>query len=407
MKRIIFLNRFFFPDHSATSQILSDLAFHLAQTGYDVEVITSQQRYEDSGAGLPTNENVRCVTIHRVPTTQFGRSHLSGRLLDYASFYGSLWRAINRIASAGDILVAKTDPPMLGALVTHAARKRKAHLVNWLQDLYPEIAVTLGVPLMKGTVAQALTRLRDASLRSARANVVIGERMAAVLRAHAISPNRICVIPNWCADPSIAPCAQETENPLRRAWGLGQKFIFGYSGNLGRAHEFETVLEAARLLRNDSRIVFLIVGGGHFVQALSSRVRDLHLDDKFVFQPYQQQTTLNDTLNLPDLHWISLRPELEGLIVPSKFYSIAAAGKPMVIISAKDGELATVVRRCECGFVIEPGDSARLASLLTQVAREPDDLIRLGRAARAMSNVHFSREQAFAKWQQLLDDIAS
>jgi colanic acid biosynthesis glycosyl transferase WcaI len=308
---------------------------------------------------------------------------------------------------AGDILIAKTDPPMLGALVTHAARRRKAHLVNWLQDLYPEIAVTLGIPFMRGLAAGTLTRLRDASLRSARTNVVIGERMAAVLRTHAISSDRIRVIPNWCADPFIAPYAQEAKNPLRRAWGLEQKFIFGYTGNLGRAHEFGTVLEAAQQLQNEPRIVFLIVGGGHFVQALSSRVRELHLEDRFVFQPYQQQTALNDTLNLPDLHWISLRPELEGLIVPSKFYSVAAAGKPMVIISAKDGELATVVRRGACGFVIEPGDSAGLALLLTRLARKPDDLIRLGRAARAISDVHFSREQAFQKWQQLLDDIAS
>jgi colanic acid biosynthesis glycosyl transferase WcaI len=83
VKRIIFLNRFFFPDHSATSQILSDLCFHLAQSGYDVEVITSQQRYEDSRARLPANENICGVTIHRVTTTQFGRSHLTGRLVDY------------------------------------------------------------------------------------------------------------------------------------------------------------------------------------------------------------------------------------------------------------------------------------------------------------------------------------
>jgi colanic acid biosynthesis glycosyl transferase WcaI len=407
MKRIIFLNRFFFPDHSATSQILSDLTFHLAQSDYDVKVITSRQRYEDSRAALPTDENIRGVTIHRVPTTQFGRSHLPGRMLDYASFYGSLWRAVNRIASAGDILIAKTDPPMLGALVTHAARRRKAHLVNWLQDLYPEIAVTLGVPLMKGAVARALTTLRDESLRSAQVNVVIGERMAAVLRAHAISSDHIRVIPNWCADPSIAPYPPGTENRLRRAWGLEQKFIFGYSGNLGRAHEFETVLEAARQLPNESRIVFLIVGGGHFVQALSSRVRELRLEDKFVFQPYQQQTTLNDTLNLPDVHWISLRPELEGLIVPSKFYSIAAAGKPMVIVSAQDGELAKVIRRGGCGFVIEPGDSAGLANLLTRLAKKPDDVIRMGSAARAMSDAHFSREQAFQRWQQMLDEIGS
>jgi colanic acid biosynthesis glycosyl transferase WcaI len=116
MKRIIFLNRFFFPDHSATSQILSDLAFHLAGLGGDIHVVTSQQRYDDSRAGQPASEEIRGVTIHRAPTTRFGRSNLVGRGLDYASFYASLWRAVNRIARPGDTLVAKTDPPMLGVL---------------------------------------------------------------------------------------------------------------------------------------------------------------------------------------------------------------------------------------------------------------------------------------------------
>jgi colanic acid biosynthesis glycosyl transferase WcaI len=407
MKRIIFLNRFFFPDHSATSQILSDLAFHLSLAGNDVSVITSQQQYLDSRAGLPTLENVRGVTIHRVPTTQFGRANLLGRGFDYASFYGSVWRLVKRIASAGDILVAKTDPPMLGALAMHAARASDARLVNWLQDLYPEIAMRLGVPFFNGPLGGVLTRLRDSSLRSARANVVIGERMAATLRAQAIPPERIRVIQNWCADPSITPYPQDTENLLRRAWGLRGKLVFGYSGNLGRAHEFETVLEAAGALRDQPNIVFLIIGGGHFVKALSSRVRDLHLEDKFMFQPYQQQASLNNTLNLPDLHWISLKPQLEGLIVPSKFYSIAAAGKPMVIISAKDGELATLVQRHQCGFVVAPGDAAGLARLLRRLADERIALIPLGRAARIMSDTYFSREQAFQRWQEVLEDVAS
>jgi colanic acid biosynthesis glycosyl transferase WcaI len=404
-KRIIFLNRFFFPDHSATSQILSDLAFHLSSVGNDVIVITSQQRYEDSRAGLPELESVRGVTIHRVPTTQFGRRDLLGRGVDYASFYCSVWRAVNRIVRAGDILVAKTDPPMLGTLVDRAAKRRNAHLVNWLQDLYPEVATKLGLPLMKAGVGGMLGRVRDASLASARVNVVIGERMASELRALAIPDERIRVIANWCADPAITPYSDGKENALRRAWGLEGKFVFGYSGNLGRAHEFETVLEAARQLQNEPDVVFLIIGGGHNVETLSSRVRELRLSHKFLFQPYQQQAKLNEALNIADLHWISLKPEIEGLIVPSKFYSIAAAGKPMVIIAAPDGELATLVQRHRCGYVIKPGDSAGLVDLLRRLSKDPGDLTTKGHAARTMSVDHFSREQALRKWRNVLQEI--
>jgi colanic acid biosynthesis glycosyl transferase WcaI len=404
MKRIIFLNRFFFPDHSATSQILSDLAFHLAGAGNDIHVITSQQRYDDSRAGLPASEQIRGVTVHRVPTTRFGRSNLIGRGFDYASFYASLWRAVNRIARPGDILVAKTDPPMLGALAMQAAKRRHAHLVNWLQDLYPEVAMRLGVPVIKGSLGSALTRLRDASLRSAAANVVIGERMAAKLCERGIPADRIHVIPNWCDDTAIHP-APENNNPLRHAWGLEGKFVVGYSGNLGRAHEFETILGAARHLWADTGIIFLIIGGGHFVEEFSRRVKELHLEQKFRFLPYQDQATLNFSLGVPDLHWISLKPELEGLIVPSKFYSIAAAARPMVVIAASDGELATLVARHNCGYVVEPGASAALADLLKRLSQDSGEPEAMGKAARNMLDTHFSRQQAFDKWRRLLDEI--
>jgi colanic acid biosynthesis glycosyl transferase WcaI len=174
--------------------------------------------------------------------------------------------------------------------------------------------------------------------------------MAANLRAFGIPDDRIRVIPNWCDDTAIRP-ASESNNPLRGAWSLEGKFVVGYSGNLGRAHEFETILGAASRLWSEPGIVFLIIGGGHFVEAFARRVKQLHLDQKFQFLPYQDQATLNYSLGVPNLHWISLKPELEGLIVPSKFYSIAAVGRPMVVIGAGDGELATLVRRHHCGYV--------------------------------------------------------
>jgi len=405
MKRIVFLNRFFFPDHSATSQIVSDLAFQLAGAGHEVHVISSRQRYDDPRAGLLAFEEIRGVTIHRVSTTQFGRSTLTGRGLDYLSFYAALWRKASEVARSGDILVAKTDPPMLGVVAMHVARRRQCRFVNWLQDLYPEVAMRLGVPLINGRLGAGLARLRDASLRSATVNVVIGERMAAELCRLGIPEDRIRVIPNWCDDTAIRPIP-EPGNPLRGAWTPGDKFVFGYSGNLGRPHEFETVLGAARLLSGEPRIAFIVIGGGQRVQEFSRRVGELHLDQKFRFLPYQDQASLNDSLSVPHLHWISLRPELEGLIVPSKFYRIAAVGRPMVIIGASDGELATLVRRHHCGYVVEPGDADRLAGLLRRLANDPGPLPEMGNAARNMLDAHFSRRQALDSWRMLLDEVS-
>ena len=115
--------------------------------------------------------------------------------------------------------------------------------------------------------------------------------MAAKLRERGIPADRIHVIPNWCDDETIRP-ASETENPLRRAWGLEGKFVVGYSGNLGRAHEFETILDAARRLWDETRIIFVVIGGGHMIEEFSRQAKQLHLDRHFRFLPYQDQATL-------------------------------------------------------------------------------------------------------------------
>ena len=404
MKRIIFLNRYFHPDHSATSQLLSDLAFHLAAVGHAVSVFTSRQRYDDPSAELAAAETVRGVAIRRLRTTRYGRAALWGRGVDYASFYVSAWRELMKAARPGDVVVAKTDPPLLCLPAASAVRRRGALLVNWLQDLYPEVAMRLGVPLIDGALGARLLKLRDKALRSAAANVVVGEGMAGVLRQRGLPADRIRVIPNWCDDDDIRPVLS-VDNALRREWGLADRFVVGYSGNLGRGHAFATLLEAALRLRDEPRIVFLFVGGGSRMDELRGAVSARGLDANFRFLPYQERTRLRLSLGAADVHWLSLRPELEGLIVPSKFYGIAAAGRPIVAITEPDGEIARLVREHDCGAVVAPGDGAALAAALRRLAADPREAAGQGARARALLEARFTRRQAFASWERLFDEL--
>jgi colanic acid biosynthesis glycosyl transferase WcaI len=404
MRRLIFVNRFFFPDHSATSQILSDLAFHLAGMEREVHIVTSSQIYDAAKASLPDYEIINDVRVHRVSSTKFGRSALLGRSIDYLSFYRSAWHRLVEVAGQGDIIVAKTDPPLVSVVAMAAARRKSAGLINWLQDLYPELAVELGVPFMQGPLAAGLAELRNRSLRSAEATVVVGNLVGQKVQALGIPSKRIHVIPNWCDDSTIQPLAQP-ENPLRQAWGLQGKFVFGYSGNLGRAHEFDTVLAAAELLRDDPRIVFLMIGGGKRFDELARAVKERALASSFRFMPYQERKMLTCSLGAPDVHWLSLKPELEGLIVPSKFYGIAAAGKPMIVITDKNGELARLVQEHGCGVAIEPGDVGALVGALLRLSSESGTITEMGIRARKMLDAHFTRQKAFERWCSLLDQL--
>ena len=143
--RVIFINRFFYPDHSATSELLSDLAFALARRGFRVTVIPAGKLMKQRLRHLPPREFINGVEIWRVWTSKRGRQRLIGRSLDYFSFYFAAGLATVAARASGDIIVAKTDPPLLSVVVAPVAWLRRAHLVNWLQDIFPEVAEALNV----------------------------------------------------------------------------------------------------------------------------------------------------------------------------------------------------------------------------------------------------------------------
>ncbi|OGA36545.1 MAG: hypothetical protein A3G80_14070 [Betaproteobacteria bacterium RIFCSPLOWO2_12_FULL_62_13b] len=432
--RVIFLNRYFYPDHSATSQMLSDLAFFLAGAGYEVCVVTSCQRYDDAAAGLLLRERIEGVEVHRVRTTRFGRDKLAGRALDYATFYlASGWR-LWRIARAGDVVVAKTDPPLISVVASFIARWRGARLINWVQDVFPEVAEALGVRALSGPQAGLLRWLRNWAFRSAAVNVVLGERMAGVVgrgnygnygvrscidtngsdvganaTTQDLTPSmtpsiRIRVIPNWADMEAIRPVAA-ADNPLRREWGLDGKFIVCYSGNMGRAHEFDTILGAAeRLAGKAEALVFLFIGGGAQRGLVEEEARRRWLAN-VQFRPYQDRVGLSFSLGAGDVHLVSQRPEVEGYVFPSKLYGILAAGRPLVFIGDREGEIGTLVEREGIGVAVRQGDATGLTEQLQRLAGDAVLRAAMGARARALLCERYDKRIALKAWLELLREL--
>jgi glycosyltransferase involved in cell wall biosynthesis len=400
LPRLIFINRYFHPDQSATSRLLSDLAFALADAGHNILILTSRQRYDDPDARLPAREILGRVEVHRLAGTRFGRITLLGRAIDYVSFYVSMAVSLLKLARAGDTIVPMTDPPMLSLIVVAIARLKDCRIINWLQDLYPEVALAAGTPFLSPIVAKFIKVIRDRSLRAADCNVVIAAAMAERVSALDVKKEHIRVIHNWVNDPAVSPIPAH-ENPLRRAWGLEDKFVVGYSGNLGRVHDIDTILLASGELV-DCQIVFLCIGGGAQYDALKETVEKCGLTQLFRFMPYQSETDLPYSLSAADVHWLSHKPEFEGLVFPSKFYGIAAVGRPIVAITSRQSELAKLVSQYQCGLVVEQGDGKTLALELKRLKAAPEVCSAMGERARAMLKARFSRAQAINAWTQIL-----
>ena len=387
---MLFVNRYFHPDHSATSQIATDLAVHLASRGWEVGAITSRQRYDDARARLAPRETANGVHIERVWSTRFGRAGLFGRAVDYLTFYLSAFFAMRRNRDA--IVVAMTDPPLLSVIAAFASK----HVVNWVQDLFPEVAEALNIrlPLVK--------RLRDWSLRRARANVVLGELMSARVP-------RGVVIHNW-ADGNLRPVGgwrlavgggppPDHDGAAGADGGLPPTaFHIGYSGNLGRAHDFTTILGAMQRL---PEVRFVFTGGG----AQLARVQR-EAPANAEFRRYVPREQLSESLSSVDAHLVSLRPALEGLIVPSKFYGILAVARPVIFIGARDGELARLIDAYHCGIVVDEGDVEGLVRAIGTLARDRGAAAAMGARGRELYLHRFAPRHAFAAWERVLEEAA-
>lgn len=406
--RVIFVNRFFFPDHSATSQMLTDLVFALAREGFDVQVITSRLTYEDTSLLLPARETIENVRIRRVRTTRFGRHSLPGRAIDYLSFYvAAFFRALAGLRR-GDVVVAMTDPPMISVAMMVATTLRGARLVNWLHDLFPEIASVAGIGLARGPAGAILRSLRNLSLKRAAANVAIGERMRRRLLDANVPRSRVHVIPNWANGRNVVPIAH-SNNPLRKRWGLRDCFVVGYSGNMGFAAEFGAVLDAAERLQDEARVRFLFIGAGKQRPALETAVRARGLVN-VLFQPYQPRDQLRYSLSVADVHLVTLNPALEGLIVPSKYYGITAAGRPAIFIGARNGELADYLAEGGNGMQVDSGDADGLVAAIRHLMDDADQASAdtadtrtpMGAAARDQFDRRFSMERAVQRWIEVL-----
>jgi len=398
---VYFINRFYHPDISATSQMLTDLATGLADQ-YNITVVTSRELYNDPLARLSRKDKHLGVDIQRLNTTRLGRARLWRRAFDYLTFYLAVMWWLARNIKPGDVVVLMTDPPLLQLINTSIIRINGGRVINWLQDIFPEIAQRLGAFPGPDWLASLLARWRDRALRAAQVNVVISGRMKKYLANRGIDNTE--VIPNWSDGELITPLAH-ADNPLREAWGVSDKFTVAYSGNFGRVHGFAAIIQAMSLLSSHPEIHFLLIGEGAALQSLRADIERAGLTN-VSFRPYQARESLRYSLGLADLHLVSLKAGMEDLVLPSKVYGALAAGRPVAFIGDPAGNMAKMLQAEGIGFAVAPENGAELAERILSLAKAPERLLTWQKNARALFEREFSRSDNTGCWRRLLQSQA-
>ena len=374
VRRLLFINRVYPPAVGATGEMLAALAAALAQRGWEVTVLTT--RASGQPAQLNTAEDVRVVQTAGMAFVGAGHGR---RALAYIALYPKLlWRAI-RLASY-DVVVTKTDPPMqlvLGAMLRKLKRVRTVH---WAQDIYPEVAEQLGVIAPAGLLAQLMRTLSRWALREHDHVIAVGRCMEQRLRGRGVPAEKVTVIPNWA--PGTVRPIPHAENPFRTEHGLHDRFVVMYSGNMGLAHSFETILSAAAMLKQTSpEVLFLFIGEGPRLAWLKEQAR-LHSLDNVHFLPYQPRARLAESLSAADVHLVTMHERLCGLVVPSKVYGALAAGRPCLFLGPEESEVARLLREHQCGEVLPNPQDALLAERIAGWQRAPERCEAAGCRAR-------------------------
>jgi len=399
MQKVIFVNRFFYPDQSATSQILSDLVFNISdKVPAEIHIVTSRNTYEND-KHLISEEVKNGITVHRVWTSRFGRGNLIGRLIDYLSFYITAFFMLLKLTSKDDVVVAKTDPPVISYIAYLVCKLKKAKLINWLQDLFPEVAGELGVVNKKSLLFYFLKKIKNISLKSSVFNVVIGEKMASQVHSLGVDKGNIEVVRNWSVNGRVQ-YIPKANNHFISEWGLQDKFVICYSGNFGRAHEYEPIKRLVTELQSND-VVFLFIGGGKYYDDIKEYAKSVGLKN-IIFKPYQNKKVLNYSLSVADLHLISLVPALEGLIVPSKFYGIASIGVPMLFIGHKDGEIGRVIQSKKCAYIVSPEEYENITEHVITIKNNQNELGAISSNLSKLYDEEYQPEVAYKQWQNIL-----
>jgi glycosyltransferase involved in cell wall biosynthesis len=380
--RITLVNQFYKPDLAPTGHLAASLAEHRAELGDVVTVITSAGGYVPESRGQLTTDR-RNPRIHRIWTPQLGKNTAVRRIADYTVFFTlALWRLL--FIPAQDVIISLTTPPFIYlAALFHKALHPRTRVLIWIMDCYPEALEQTGAIRPGGLISTFMRTLNRLAFRRMDRIICLDKAMEQLIRSQYADRNaslNIELISNWehAEDfpDGFAPARWEPADQL----GLESNFVVLYLGNAGHGHRFETVIEAAQMLR-DQPFIFLFVGGGEKWAWLEQAKLDNELQN-LVLHRYVPKEMTPSVMAAADCGLITLSDEALGVISPSKLHGYLAMGLPVIYIGPEGGNVDEAIGKYKFGISLRHGDLAGLVEFLRELRRNALDRKLCGNRAR-------------------------
>jgi colanic acid biosynthesis glycosyl transferase WcaI len=397
----------FAPDVAPTGEVMTSIATELVARGHHLHVVTSlpwyqHHRIEEGWTGRAVRNQVtdwgQITRVHPFPTD---KRNIPARAAAFGGFTALATGVSVLSRPRPDAVLAMSPPLTLGTAGWIAARARRVPFVFNIQDVFPDVAVELGV-ITNPTVISLASKLERQMYLQADAVTVLSEDLRANVAAKIADrrPERVRVIPNFVDVDRIRPT--DKENGYRRQYGLDGKTVVMYAGNVGFSQSLDLVLAAATALAHEPQVVFVINGGGSARQDLERKAAGL-ANVRFI--DHQPNDRLPELLAAADVHVVPLRRGLARASVPSKMYSILAAGRPIVASVDPGTEVANVVNRAGAGLTVPPDDPEAFTKAVSRLVSDPDEAVRMGAAGRAFVERWASPAAVAAQYEALFGEL--
>jgi colanic acid biosynthesis glycosyl transferase WcaI len=390
---------------------MGELAEDLAAAGHRVTVLTTTPYYNPDRAAAARQplsrswmpfmrrSHIGAVQVWHVLMPHRSK-RLSVRVAAWAwyhsmSILGALW------VPRADAVLACSPPLTIGVSAWLIGLTHRVPFVYIVQELYPDIAVRLGV-LRSPFLLKVLFRLERFIYRRAAKVTAIAPGMRRRLLEKGVPAQKAILIPNFVDTGRLTPLPKD--NAFAREYGLVDSFVVSYAGNMGLAQGLETLLDAAQLLREEPGIRFLILGEGVLRDAFQQRVTDEALNN-VLFLPYQPFERMAEVYGASDLNLVPLAAEAGGDALPSKVYRILACGRPILALADERSDLAAFVLETGCGLVVPPGRPRELSEALRAAARDGGALAERVRQRYVAAVAAYTRPEVTRRYRRLLEGL--
>jgi putative colanic acid biosynthesis glycosyltransferase WcaI len=411
--RIVLLSLVFRPDNVSTAHVMADLAADLVAAGHEVTVFTTTPHYNpDPGAEaaqprrsywgrLLQTSDYRGMRVYHAWMPRKGRSVLL-RLLAWVWFHVVSTLAALVLARRPTVILVPSPPLTAGVSAWVLGGLRSAPFVYNVQEIYPDIAINLGA-LRNPSAIRMMYALERFVYRRARAITVIAPRMRERLLEKGVPASKVVVIPNFVDLGDLSP--RPKDNPFSREFGVHDKFVVSYAGNLGPAQGLECFVDVAALLREHAHIRLLLIGDGMLAAPLRARAAAQGLANLLVI-PYQPYSVVPDIYGASDVCVVAQAAMTGSDAIPSKVYRIMACERPIVAATDHRSDLAHLIRDADAGVVIPAESADALATAVRDAVANPERWRRRAASGRAYVAEHYARGTVSGQYEKLLRDVA-